>query len=934
MRKPQHEATGQSGPGIIGDRVGELPSCTRERCQGWFVLPAAAWSRLVVLFVALVLVKVALLVGLHSHLGQIHGRIQPQPKTWLTYLAFYALVGLGISALLELDRRCQTIGVRAVRWLNAVILGLGLMLVLLTFRQGDKNYLYPILTGVLPWSSLVPYLSLDLFFRPPYLAAWLLGYVAAYYAMVRLGQEKHALRFTCVLAACYWAVGLRDFLERGDDLWVCVIYGLLTLLLLRCPDRVFHPAWWLVPVCWTLLIWACIAGEVKELARLSTYFVLLLSLIAVTFAVATGFALREGAGRTWMKVLPFFVLAFLLLSNSNHPLGAGYNNVIKMAARFPHYFLGELGVTGLVAVMAILYSRFRPRGGFWWLDVLGGGLILLALVDLRLTQVMGVRLGWDVIEFGNSPTMMWRLAKPYLPGFTIAVVAACSAYAVALWSIRWVWDCYVKGGEPDRAGLRWKCAVGCFALVAALGTIGSKPDSAGWQSVIRLAQSSPLGKWASRRVMSPAEFQRAAKELGMPELGMNAAFRTAPMRTNLNVLLILQESAINKHSSLFGGAEETQPLLAKYRDRMEIFPNFFSSFQGSIHARFATFTGLYPISDYNIFTLNPVPVKSLFEVMHEHGYACSMFYSSYADYTGFRSFLRNRGLEALYDADSMPGERKTDRVSWGLREEETLEAIRRQIRTRATSPQPFFLTYVPAAPHYPYDAIPQAFRKYPPGVLGDYSPFFLNEMLYMDWVMASILDELKETGLLDRTLVVITSDHGEMLGGAGKPVGHGWRVTPELANVPLILMDPDQRGYRVNTNIGSQVDILPTVLDVLGIALPPHELYQGRSLSSAPTNAAANRLVYLNSYKDYAVIEGSVFWEGEQRENSDSGDDSALTVYHISNDGPRTLFTVVPTNPKPTVSIERFRQFQESLLRNYTFYRDALRTDSARHIAQ
>src|SRR5262249_168240 len=146
-------------------------------------------------------------------------------------------------------------------------------------------------------------------------------------------------------------------------------------------------------------------------------------------------------------------------------------------------------------------------------------------------------------------------------------------------------------------------------------------------------------------------------------------------RADLNVVLVFMESTYNKHLSLFGGSEETQPLLSKYRERMELYPNFFSSFASSIHARFASFPSLYPVLDDNAFTLERVPVKSIFEVLNENGYSCSLFYSSFLDYTGFRNFLEGRGLNSIYDADTMPGERKTQRVAWGLREEETLEAI-------------------------------------------------------------------------------------------------------------------------------------------------------------------------------------------------------------------------------------------------------------------
>ena len=95
------------------------------------------------------------------------------------------------------------------------------------------------------------------------------------------------------------------------------------------------------------------------------------------------------------------------------------------------------------------------------------------------------------------------------------------------------------------------------------------------------------------------------------------------------MIVIFQESTYNKHLSLFGSKEDTQPLLSQYKERMELFPNFFSVFAGSINARFGTFTGLYPVEDYHAFTAEHVPVKSIFETLHENGYECSMFYSSY-----------------------------------------------------------------------------------------------------------------------------------------------------------------------------------------------------------------------------------------------------------------------------------------------------------------
>jgi arylsulfatase A-like enzyme len=385
----------------------------------------------------------------------------------------------------------------------------------------------------------------------------------------------------------------------------------------------------------------------------------------------------------------------------------------------------------------------------------------------------------------------------------------------------------------------------------------------------------------------------------------------------MNVVFVLQESSYNKHLSLFSGDRETQPLLSRYKERMELFPNFFSSFAGSINARFACFTGMYPVRDYNQFTLRRIDAKSLFEVLHEKGYATSVFYSSYFDYTGFRDYLRGRDVDGMFDADTMPGERKTKQVSWGLREEETLGAMQNQIKQFASTRQKFFMTYIPAAPHNPYDGTPERFRKYQRQKFRDFTQDYCNEMLYMDWIITSIVDQLKESGLLDKTLVVITSDHGEMLGEDGGPIGHGWALTPELANVPLIIMNPDKRGYSINQTVGSQVDLLPTILDILGISCPANQLYQGVSLHS--TNAQTDRVIYLNSFGQYAVIQGRNIFVGDRTEKPS---DSRIKAFTMQNKGARTTFLESQTQPSLPCSIGDFDAFQENLLRNYAHYRN------------
>ncbi len=123
-------------------------------------------------------------------------------------------------------------------------------------------------------------------------------------------------------------------------------------------------------------------------------------------------------------------------------------------------------------------------------------------------------------------------------------------------------------------------------------------------SALLLAETSPLFSHAVHPIMDDKTFIATAKRLGLTTMLERPMVVPARTPRDLNVVLIFQESSYNKYLSLFDGKVDTQPLLSKYKSRMELFPNFFSSFAGSMWARFATFTGLYPVPDYKAFTVN------------------------------------------------------------------------------------------------------------------------------------------------------------------------------------------------------------------------------------------------------------------------------------------------------------------------------------------
>lgn len=883
----------------------------------WYGIPWDIAGRIGLLFTALCLIKLAMLFGFRKHLYEVHWRVGTAPEGWLNPVVFYGFALLTGLNLWQLGKKCAQQNARAVRFANACILILGAIFIFLTFHAGDNNYLYPVMEGSLKWQNLSSYLSLNFFFQPPFLAGWVFVYVLIYYGLARAGREHLVLYVTAVFAAIYLALFLTDLEDYRNVLLVvdCLgVAGLLAGIFSQQSLRWFY----LLLLCgWPVFFYLVLREGGSSLKNTNPENSLLTGWCLVLFGGITALAWHRKIHPAWTWLLPFAFVTFLLLTNINYPGADNYQNLFCLGLTLPRYFLGEFFLALALLCVAKWYRHWLPKASLLWLDGLSLLLIILALADLRLSQIMGVRLDWQAVKFGADLKMVWREARPFLPAMAVGLIIITALYAILIGL--WQRGPVEKTLQPGGGG---KFLLFAFLLLGGVGSWTADTDKAESESALLLAGTSPLFQGSSFPVMDRKTFMDAARQLGMEQMLARPAGTPSRPRRPLNVVLIFQESTYNKYLSMFSGREETQPLLSKYKDRMEVFPNFFSSFAGSINARFAALTGLYPVSDYTAFTTEHVPVKSLFDILHGAGYECSVFYSSYLDYTGFRDFLNGRGIVAMYDADTMPGRKTEPSVTWGLPEDETIRAIQSQIGQYATNHQSFFLTYVPVAPHNPFDGIPDQFRKYHLKEQGDYTPLYLDDLLYMDSCITTILDELKTTGLLENTLVIITDDHGEMLGENGGPIGHGWMATPELTNIPLIIMDPGNPGYHVNDVVGSQVDLLPTVLELLGLPLPPDQLYQGASLYSPA--AQTGRKIYLNSFQQYGIVEGRRYLLGS-RETGAAVSTNDLSFFDITNSGAHTAFPQIPATNASSPSISEFDKFQANLLKNYSQYSEMIR---------
>jgi arylsulfatase A-like enzyme len=256
---------------------------------------------------------------------------------------------------------------------------------------------------------------------------------------------------------------------------------------------------------------------------------------------------------------------------------------------------------------------------------------------------------------------------------------------------------------------------------------------------------------------------------------------------------------------------------------------------GPAHA--SLMTGLHP---WNHGTLrNAVPldprIPTLADRLRQRGYATAAVVSSYilsrrfGFHQGFDHFEFDPNQEFQWAA-------RGGRSFYATRADHTSDAAMQWITDHGE--KPFFLWVHYFDPHSPYDPPPGYAvspsvevrlegKRIPESVNGPETlkrliRAYRSEVLYTDAQLGRLVERLRILGLLDRTALVVTADHGEGLGDHGV-LEHGVSLFDELVRVPLIVRAPGVPPGRRLPGPAQLEDLVPTLLALAG-AEPPAEL--------------------------------------------------------------------------------------------------------------
>lgn len=345
---------------------------------------------------------------------------------------------------------------------------------------------------------------------------------------------------------------------------------------------------------------------------------------------------------------------------------------------------------------------------------------------------------------------------------------------------------------------------------------------------------------AHRRHPRPDEPRLSAPPL--PEEGQAADLsRLQGTAAGRSVVWVVLESTAALYLRPYGADRDPTPNLSALGAGGIVFESIYAAFPESIKGLYSMLCSFYPAlhTEAGDYAARRLPCSSLAQRFAAAGYRTGLFHSGWFLYLGMNDIVNERGFQVLKDAGGIGGKYAT---SFGVDEETTVRTLLSFIDARPG--EPFFAMYLPIAGHHPYAAPGPRERPRPFGGGGELERY-LNDLYFGDMALGLLIGEMKKRGLYERTLWVVSGDHGEAFHQHEGNFAHTLFLYEENVHVPLVMAAPGLVGMaalqdrqRRAPQVGSVIDIAPTILALLGLAAP--ERYQGRSLLAPVPGWAAS----------------------------------------------------------------------------------------------
>jgi arylsulfatase A-like enzyme len=295
-----------------------------------------------------------------------------------------------------------------------------------------------------------------------------------------------------------------------------------------------------------------------------------------------------------------------------------------------------------------------------------------------------------------------------------------------------------------------------------------------------------------------------------------------------NVIFIVLESTRARSTTPYAPELDTTPFLASLAAKGAQVDTSWTAVTHTSKAIVGILCGIFPKLDLPIEEADPtgLPTPCLAALLGDRGYATAFMQTATARFEKRDQLVKNMRYETFRSKETIPSDGFEETSYFGWEDAALVAPALTWVREQRQANRPFFLTLLTLSTHHTYNT-PTRFPK-KQRATGDLDAY-LNAMAYTDDVLAKLFAGLEAEGALERTLVVITGDHGEAFGEHGR-LQHDSVIYEEGLHVPVFLIGPGIEPGSHITGLRQSIDLMPTVLEWLGT--PALHGLPGKSLLS------------------------------------------------------------------------------------------------------
>ncbi len=283
-------------------------------------------------------------------------------------------------------------------------------------------------------------------------------------------------------------------------------------------------------------------------------------------------------------------------------------------------------------------------------------------------------------------------------------------------------------------------------------------------------------------------------------------------RPSYNLILISIDTVRDDALGLYNPKGAPTPALDRISSNSYTFTDVISQVPFTLPSHCTMLTGTYPmkhlVQENTRSSLSDSAI-TLAEVLKQNGYITAGFIGSIV--LG-ASVGIGQGFDTYEDLFTLSDVKFADLGGIQKSAAEVYSSFRTWFGKKAPGKFFAFVHFYDA--HAPYEP-PDPFV---PEIVTPMS-MYQGELRYVDSVIGRLFDEMNDKKVWEDTILVITGDHGEML-GEHKEMGHGYYIYQQALRVPLIVVIPGKKGKTSIEKPVQLVDLMPTILDMLQIDTP------------------------------------------------------------------------------------------------------------------